>query len=366
MKHQFAYLDILSLLAVMLVMFGHYVLVGGGATEIPGIINIDTALPLIDQTKWQMWKFEIFLIETFSTQTAILGVTLFFIITGYLMSMMLDRYTRLGFLVNRFFRIFPVLIVAMIVIGLFVGVTQGISFGLPSYVTSWTLTYLVFGMVPIVGVLWTLVIEVLFYICAAIVGKFSIYKLFLLQTILLVIIFLSVKKTDVYYLMLAGIQSKYLLLICIGSAIYLAERETIWHHKFTLVFGSSVLAYLGFQIYKIGYEDTSTYNNLGTHLLALGLFLFFYCMEKFNLLHKLPKMFYWLSGLVYPIYLLHATIGLGTMALIRSITTEPYTMLVAAILVSIFISWLLNKYIEEPGISIGRMVVRRLDARGDS
>jgi len=41
-------------------------------------------------------------------------------------------------------------------------------------------------------------------------------------------------------------------------------------------------------------------------------------------------------------------------------------MLVAAILVSIFISWLLNKYIEEPGISIGRMVVRRLDARGDS
>ena len=266
----------------MLVMFGHYVLVGGGATVIQGIINIDTALPLIDHTKWIMWKFEIFMIETFSTQTAILGVTLFFIITGYLMPVMLDRYTRLGFLVNRFFRIFPVLIVAMIVIGLFVGVTQGISFDLSSYVTSWTLTYLIFGTVPIAGVLWTLVIEVLFYICAAIVGKFSIYKLLFLQMILLVIILLSVKNTDIYYLKLAGIQSKYLLLICIGSAIYLAEREIRWHHKSTLVFGSAVMAYLGFQIYKIGYEDTSTYNNLGTLLLALGLFLFFYWV-KLNL-----------------------------------------------------------------------------------
>ena len=45
MKHRFAYLDVLRLLAVMLVMFGHYVSVAGGATEIPGIINIDTALP---------------------------------------------------------------------------------------------------------------------------------------------------------------------------------------------------------------------------------------------------------------------------------------------------------------------------------
>lgn len=366
MKHRFAYLDVLRLLAVMLVMFGHYVSVAGGATEIPGIINIDTALPLIDQTKWQMWKFEIFLVETFSTQSSILAVTLFFIITGYLMPMMLDRYTRLGFLVNRFFRIFPVLIVAMIVVGWFVGVTQGISFGLSSYVASWTLTYLIFGVVPIVGVLWTLVIEVLFYICAAIVGKFSIYKLFLLQMILLVIILLSVKVMDSYYLKLAAIQSKYLLLICIGSAIYLAEREISWHHKFTLVFSSSVLAYLGVQIYKIGYEDTSTYNNLGTHLLALGLFLFFYWISKFNLLHKLPKMVYWLSDLVYPIYLLHVAIGLETMALIRSITTEPYVMLVAAILVSVFISWLLNKFIERPGISIGRIVVRRLSARGNS
>ena len=163
MQNRLAYLDVLRLLSVVLVIFGHYVMVGGGATEIPGIISDSFPLPLYDQTNWQLWKFEIFMIEKFSTQASILGVTLFFIVTGYLMPMMLDRYTRRNFLVNRFFRIFPVLFVATIVLGTFVGATQGIIFSIPSYIASWTLTYLLVGVVPIAGVLWTLVIEVLFY-----------------------------------------------------------------------------------------------------------------------------------------------------------------------------------------------------------
>lgn len=211
MKHRLAYLDVLRLLAVVLVMFGHYILVGGGATEIPGIINPDFSLPLYDGTKWQLWKFEILLIEQFSTQAAILGVSLFFIVTGYLMPMMMQRYTRRGFLVNRFFRIFPTLFVAVIVLGLFVGATQGITFRPSSYIASWTLSYLVFEVVPIGGILWTLVIEVLFYVCAAVIGRFSTYKLFILQSTLLVIILASVKRPDAFFLMLAATQSKYLL-----------------------------------------------------------------------------------------------------------------------------------------------------------
>jgi len=153
MQNRFAYLDVLRLIAVVLVMFGHFVSVGGGATVIPGIISIEYPLPLIDSSSWGMWKFEVFMIETFSTQTAILGVTLFFLVTGYLMPVMTERYSRKGFLVNRFFRIFPVLFVAMIVLGIFVGATQEIKFDVSSYLASWTLTYPIFGVVPVAGVL---------------------------------------------------------------------------------------------------------------------------------------------------------------------------------------------------------------------
>ncbi|MHC2147790.1 acyltransferase family protein [Pseudomonas sp. 210_17 TE3656] len=351
MKNRFAYLDVLRIIAVVLVMYGHYVSVGGGATVIPGIINADFPLPLIDSTSWSMWKFEIFLIEAFSTQTAILGVTLFFIITGYLMPMMLERYTRRGFLINRFFRIFPVLLVALVVIGVFAWASQGIVFNASSYFASLTLTYLIFGVVPVAGVLWTLFIEVAFYIFSAVIGRFSVYKLYAFQILLLVLIICSVKWPNYYYLTVVASQFKYMLMICMGSAIYLAEREECWYRRVSLVLGALVLTYLGFQYFRVGHEDISTYNNFGTQLLALSLFLFFYLISKLGYCNRSVSL---LADLVYPIYLLHTALGLGTMALVRGVTTNPYILLVSAILVTVIASWLLHKFVEVPSISAGR------------
>ena len=111
-------LDILRLISVALVMYGHFVSVGGGAKVIPGIFPASVNLPLIDASKWHAYKYEIFLINNFHTQAGILGVTLFFIITGYLMPMMAERYNRKEFLINRFFRIFPTLLVSLLTVGL--------------------------------------------------------------------------------------------------------------------------------------------------------------------------------------------------------------------------------------------------------
>ncbi|MCX7218018.1 MAG: acyltransferase family protein [Burkholderiales bacterium] len=363
MQRRLEHLDLLRLLAVALVMFGHYVSVAGGATSIPLIIGDNFTLPLIDSSKWQLWRFEVFLITKFSTQTAILGVSLFFLITGYLMPVMMDRYTRSTFLVNRVFRILPILFVAMILLGVFVGATQGIFFNWSSYLASWTLTYPIFGVIPVSGVLWTLLIEVLFYACACLIGSFSIHKLFFLQINLLAIILFSDKLPNEYFLMLAATQAKYLLMITVGSAIFLAEKEDEWHKKISLVLGSIFLSYLGFQLYKYGHEDTSTYNNLGTQLLALTLFLLFHWLATFGLFKKLPAFIFWMSDLVYPIYLLHAAIGLGTMALLRPLNNEPYFLLAGALTSSISLSWVLHVSVEKPGILIGKRLTKGLNAK---
>lgn len=63
MIRRLAYLDLLRVVSVILVMWGHFVMVGGGAQVIPGIINPDlTTLPLIDQTQWHAYLLEVFLI----------------------------------------------------------------------------------------------------------------------------------------------------------------------------------------------------------------------------------------------------------------------------------------------------------------
>lgn len=172
--HREAYLDLLRIFSVILVMLSHFVGAGSWAQVIPGVINPDlTALPLIDATQWSAYLLESFLFEKLQTQPAVLGVSIFFLITGYLMPIMCDRYSRKNFLLNRFFRIFLTLIAAVAMIGIFLFITEKITFGVESYLASITLTYQWVGVVPVMGVLWTLVVEVIFYFIAFFIGTFT-------------------------------------------------------------------------------------------------------------------------------------------------------------------------------------------------
>lgn len=354
MSRRLAYLDLLRIVSVVLVMWGHFVSVGGGAQVIPGVINPDlVALPLIDSTQWRAYVFEVFLIETFSTQSAILGVSLFFLITGYLMPMMCDRYSRKAFLLNRFFRIFPTLIAAMAMLGVFLYFTQGILFNAKSYLASISLTYFWLGVVPVAGVLWTLVIEVLFYLIAFLLGTFTLRKLVLVQSTLLLVILLGVLYREHYYVWLAGYQARFLLFILIGSSFYLAEKEQTSLAKLAIFLPSIAFSYIGFQFFKIGKVDASSYEDIGNHLLSVAMFVSFYQLGPL-LFKRLPKVVSALADLVYPFYLTHVAIGLVTMAFVRQYIHQPYPMLLSAILASLLASWLLHRFIEKPSINFGR------------
>jgi peptidoglycan/LPS O-acetylase OafA/YrhL len=363
MNSRLAQLDLLRLGSVALVMFGHFVMVGGGATRIDLIIADGVPLPLVDASTWGLWRFEVFLIQTFKTQAAVLGVTLFFIITGYLMPMMLERYTRTGFLINRCARIFPVLVVGTAAIGLFLWISQGLTFSVSSYFGSWTLAYEVAQVAPVTSVLWSLVVEVIFYFGAFLLGRFTIHRLLFAQTILLAAILIYVKFPGSLYAMLGARYASYMLLILIGSAIFLAEREKPWGRKAALVLSAILAAHIGFQLSGIAKANTSTYGNLGTPLLAASLFIGFQYLAATKWLSKPPVLLTKLADLVYPIYILHASIGLATMAVIRQWSPNPYSMLLAAVAVTLVLSALVHALVEKPGISVGRSLVRRLEGK---
>lgn len=363
MKKRLAPLDLLRLVSVLLVMYAHFVSVGTFAPEIPSIIKPGVLLPLAESTAWRFWLFDSFLIEVFSTQAGILGVSMFFMITGYLMPTMLERYSRVEFLMNRAWRIFPVLVTGTLLIGLFLWLGQGIIFPVSSYLASWTLTYSLLHLPPVAGVLWTLIVEVLFYFVACMTGRFTVYKLLMLQTALIVIILLSATYPAYPLLLLAASQAKYLLMILVGSAIYLAEREAGWGRQIALVCSAIMLSYVGFKLFKIGHEDTSTYANLSTMLLAAGLFVGFQALSSVGWLNRIPAVVMWLSDLVYPVYIVHAAIGLATMAMVRSLTPNPYVMLAAAVMMTLLVSTMLHYCVERPGISLGRKFVRKIANR---
>jgi peptidoglycan/LPS O-acetylase OafA/YrhL len=207
------------------------------------------------------------------------------------------------------------------------------------------------------GVLWTLVIEVFFYLISAAIGKFSVYKLMLLQAGLLICILLGASNGG-YYLGLLGKNSLFILYITIGVGFFLAEREARPEYKIALVLNSVVISYFGFQFYKNNIGSTGTYENLGTHLVVVSIFALLMTLDKLKFFARIPKAVTWLADLVYPMYLFHTALGLATMALARSFFNNHIFMLGSAIFVTIATAWLTHITIEKPFIGIGRRLTR--------
>lgn len=353
LSHNLAWLDIVRILSIFLVIYGHFASVGGFAPSIPGIISPNVQLPLMNGPAHAFLNFDIFLITTFSAQSAILGVALFFMVTGYLMPVMMEKYSRKNFLINRFFRIFPLLIASTLIVGAYLWMTQGIEYSLSSYIASWSLTYVLFGVIPVMGVLWTLVIEVIFYMISAAIGKFSVFKLILLQAALLICVLLGVSNSGYYYGVL-GKNAVFILYITIGVSFFLAEREEKRVNKMALILNSVVISYLGFQFYKKNLGSIGTYENLGTHLLAVGIFLALMVLDKMKFFARIPKFVTWLSDLVYPMYLFHTALGLATMAVARSYFDNYIFMLCCAISITMLAAWIAHVAVEKPFIGLGR------------
>lgn len=359
MNKRYLYMDILRLIAVVLVMLGHLIGVGTNAKQIPGVINEYNKLPMIDAKENMLHTFEGFLYYTFGTQFAILGVLIFFLATGYLISMMLEKYTPVEFLINRLFRIFPTLIFAVLLNSLFVYLTQGITFSIQSIFVSITLTFSIFSIPATMGILWTLLIEVVFYIIAAMFKKFNVNSLFfLLSFIFIMILFASNTKLNLLYNFVYNL--KFISFILIGVAIYLSEKLNNIKSKITIISTSIIFAYSLFRVYKLIYSDESTYTNISSHVFSWGIFILLYILQnKTNIFDKIPSFIFNLADLVYPLYLTHIVFGLGTMYILYIKGVNSYVMVLCGFVISFIISYFVHVLIELPSIKLGKLIIKK-------
>lgn len=357
------FIDHLRVLSVGLVMYGHFVLVGGGAKTIPNVIREDAHdLPILDHTNWGAQKFEILLIESFSSQSAILGVAMFFVITGYLMPIMMERYSRKQFMINRFFRIYPLAIVTALLIAPFAYFAQGFQFTAWQIFATASLLYPFLGVPVFNSVLWTLVVEMLFYITVFLIGRFTILKLLGVQVAISFLIYCSIEYPEVWVTQFLGWNARFVLMICIGCAIYLAEKQRRPLVGFLLILWSLLLSYVGFKEYADHFDDTSTYQSFGTHTLVVLGFLSYKGYFSMFVSSKSP-LISTLSELVYPLYLVHMSFGLTTMYLLKDYLDSNYMLFITAVAVSVLASAALHIVIERPGIQWGRyFMIRPLPA----
>jgi peptidoglycan/LPS O-acetylase OafA/YrhL len=276
------------------------------------------------------------------------GVNLFFIISGFVIFMTLQRTSRpMDFVVSRFSRLFPAYWVAIALtfaITHLLGLPQKLV-TLPEAAGNAIMVHGLFHIPHVDGVYWTLEVELLFY-----VGMFLLYRtgrLHQIERALFALLGLRVA----YFLLerYAGISLpwiafrllilQYLPWFAIGIAIYMRLHPMTPQdsRKSTTIAIAAVVTLLLAESPWLGL--LACLLGLCVHLAATG---------------RLPilrhPILVWLGGISYPLYLLHENIGWSIeLRVLASGLSLPFAIL-GALAFTLALSHLLSKGVERPAM----------------
>ena len=315
-------LDFARLVAAYLVLFGHYFLSGTFDTTSRTWIGKSESLPLLDKASHFLWVPDIFLLEHAGTASAILGVALFFLISGWVVPSMLARYSKLQFITNRVFRIFPMLFFAVFlaaIIQYFFGDRSSLT--ILSVMSTATLSNQITDQPLSLGVIWILIIEFKFYILLALVGRLN---------------------------------------YC-GSMMWLISKKI----KKTAIGYSTLLALVALiNIYRFistKYLNIVFIQDIGPLTQIITFSLLCFCFFLKDLLRcTVGRSIEIISNVTYSLYLIHVSVGLFLISRLRHDIDNPYLLLTSVTILVTIISAITYQFIEKPGNVLGKRLVSQI------
>lgn len=342
-KKHFKWIDLIRCIAVLLVLYGHIIVVGTWAPTIPEIVSEENAtmyLPLLSSEEQSMWKLES-VFEAFGTQSAIVGVFLFFLLAGYLSVGSHRKYEPKEFIINRCVRLFPVLLVSTILATIIAYTVQGICFNIVDVLGQGVaITALIQTRHVLGGVLWTLSVELIFYLFIIHTREMNMKFIVICNMMIMCVILLCAYNQSpnmaqiVYYV-------RYIPIVYIGVAIKLAEEKNNYVNKCIMILSTILMSWGILNINKNLNGDTTTYPNIGSFMVSLAIFIGIYILaKKLPLIDdKIPSAVTFISKISYALYLIQLPVGINFMFLMKKyFNMNPYVNVVLAVVVIFIVS----------------------------
>lgn len=289
------------------------------------------------------------------------GVFIFFMISGFVIPFSLKNgdapYSK--FIISRFFRLYPAYWLS-IVLACAVMLLSDTTF--PSWKTilaNATMLQMGIGIPNIIGVYWTLFIEVIFYFsCVVLFGMKILQKPSKIVTVFILLCGASLFFSALRYLYHAKLPVAVplgLTLMYFGCAwrFFVVDHSALVKKLAPIMLSSlvAVTALSSYLSYSWDSEITETWESYAVaYALAPCLFVFF--TTKFRIESTVAVFF---GAISYSLYLVHhPIIDLFKTISMSYFQSIAWPMLLAAILVSIVFSYFVFRFIEMPSVRLGK------------
>jgi peptidoglycan/LPS O-acetylase OafA/YrhL len=287
-----------------------------------------------------------------------IGVVAFFLVSGYVIPLSLERQSQRTFWIRRFFRLYPVywLAVAAYIAVSWDALTDAGSLSASRVALNFLMVQGAIGVVSLLPPGWTLGIELVFYVqSAAGAAKRWLDRAVHLGWLWLGIFLLQSVGTHVSGHDLHPTLALLLFTAALGHALHLRDEHgsRTWQWLFL---GGALCVPVGAALgqgrtpaSEWGWQPLS-YG--GSWFVGVALFCVFYALRNRDLGRGLT----WLGAISYSVYLVHPTV----FAAVASIwgRTSLTTLVVGLVAVPL-VSWALFRTVERPSIQMGRRLSRR-------
>lgn len=298
------------------------------------------------------------------------AVAMFFLISGFVIPMSLERYRPGRFLVARVFRLYPVWIVSLAVTAIALGIGAAVlGQPFPYSPTDWALNatlFLDWTFSPyIVPLVWTLLVEVKFYLlCTLLAWRFGLHRAapivvtmgaLTLFTVLVQGRFEGLIESAFYgfvAIQIVASVTKFLCFTFLGLCFYNLFRGHWTPLKFTGV--SAALFYLFFVSLEAA-PDPDIFKRLLLWSFLIGYVVFAgsYLLRRF-----IPYSRTWnlVADVSYPLYAMHYILGVMLLTWLYGLHPLPLLNVLEASLLLFGLAYLVHRFVEVPGTRIGKRI----------
>lgn len=287
-----------------------------------------------------------------------LGVPLFFVISGYVVTMTAMNKSFTDFALSRITRLYPVFWLSCVIAFVLPRVFPQVPTFLPwpsfkGFLVNCTMIPSAFGTELINPVFWSLLEEVHFYLLISAIIIFKLWDKMMPVLICWLIVYLVVGALGLLRAddKVGILVPKHSLYFIAGILFYLVKINYTAKWKlntFLLVVLGLCLtqAFFMAKYANLYYKSVDAVSAYGYYFIILSIFSTFFLIanDKFSI--RSNNVLRKLGDITYPFYLLHLY-GLGLYWALRN-TVQSQVLLLSILVIMVCISNLVNKYFEKP------------------